>query len=198
MIVVIDNYDSFVFNLARYIALHRGAGSCHFPTIIRNDAMSVPEILALPLTGLVISPGPKSPQDAGICVDLIRGLPPALPFLGVCLGHQCLVEALGGATVQAREPLHGRQSMVVHDGSGIFQGLENPMAAGRYHSLISILKGSDDSLIVCAQSKRGEIMGVRHNRYPWFGVQFHPESILTPDGINLIGNFVALCEGEDG
>jgi len=196
MIVVIDNYDSFVFNLARYIAVKRGGGACQFPKIMRNDAMSVAEILALPLTGLVISPGPKSPQQAGVCLELIGAMPAELPFLGVCLGHQCLVEALGGETVLAREPLHGRQSMVIHDGSGIFRGLESPMPAGRYHSLISNLKASAESLIVCARSEEGEVMGVRHNQNPWFGVQFHPESILTPDGMTLIGNFVALCEGE--
>lgn len=186
MIVVIDNYDSFVHNLARYLR-EEGAET----RIIRNDAASVSEILAMTPAGIVLSPGPKTPRVAGVCLDLLAALPAATPMLGVCLGHQCLVEAFGGRTVRAERPLHGEASLVRHDRKGIFVGVTSPIAAGRYHSLASTL-GGDGELIACAWSEEGELMAVRRRSAPWFGVQFHPESLLTPDGRMLIRNFVAL------
>lgn len=184
MILIIDNYDSFVHNLARYV---REAG---FETLVaRNDAASPDEFLRRPLEAVVISPGPKAPEDAGVSLDVIRRLPPSTPLLGVCLGHQCLIKAFGGRTARAREPLHGEASLVRHDGKGVFAGVESPMQAGRYHSLISSLPESGP-LRACAYSEAGELMAVRHETAPWHGVQFHPESLLTPSGRRIIGNFL--------
>ncbi len=184
MILVIDNYDSFVQNLARYLRLE-GVETC----VIRNDALDADEALARRPAGVVLSPGPKTPREAGVCGPLLARLPADTPMLGVCLGHQCLVERFGGRTVRARRPLHGEASDIRHDGSGLFEGVASPMAAGRYHSLVSVL-GDDDALVPCAWSAEGEIMAVRHRARPWFGVQFHPESVLTPDGRRLVRNFL--------
>jgi anthranilate synthase/aminodeoxychorismate synthase-like glutamine amidotransferase len=187
LILIIDNYDSFVQNLARYV---REFGRS--TRVVRNDAFCVDELLDMSPAAIVISPGPKSPAQAGVSLELARRLPVDTPFLGVCLGHQCLVEAFGGRTERAREPLHGEASDVLHDGAGIFSGLPNPMPAGRYHSLISILPEHGD-LVACAHSRAGEVMAVRHRHAPWHGVQFHPESVLTPDGRAMIGNFLSLA-----
>ncbi len=184
MILIIDNYDSFVHNLARYV---REAG-CE-ATVVRNDAAAAEALLRAAPDAVVISPGPKTPAEAGLSLDLIRKLPIEIPLLGVCLGHQCLVEAFGGRTVRSREPLHGEASAIDHDGRGLFAGLASPMLAGRYHSLVSEL-APDGPLSACAFSEAGEVMGVRHQTAPWHGVQFHPESLLTPDGRRLIGNFL--------
>lgn len=189
MILVVDNYDSFVHNLARYIR-EGGQETC----VIRNDAMSVEAMLGLSPDAVVISPGPNAPAEAGVSMDLIRLLPPHVPLLGVCLGHQCLVEAFGGRVERAREPLHGEASAVRHDGEGIFAGLANPMLAGRYHSLIACL-GSSADLVGCAWSQNDELMAVRRKSAPWHGVQFHPESVLTPAGRALIANFLDLARG---
>ena len=186
MILIVDNYDSFVHNLARYV---REAG---FATeVVRNDAMTASEMLSLSPEALIISPGPNAPQQAGASMALIASLPDRIPLLGVCLGHQCLVEAYGGEVRRAREPLHGEASLVRHDGAGVFEGLPDPMPAGRYHSLIGVL-GSGPELEACAWSPAGELMGVRRRSAPWHGVQFHPESVLTPDGRALIANFLRL------
>lgn len=188
MILIIDNYDSFVHNLARYV---REAG---FETLVsRNDAGRAEDLLRLAPQAVIISPGPKAPAQAGVSMDLIRRLPRSVPLLGVCLGHQCLVEAMGGKTVRAREPLHGEASMIRHDGAGIFSGIENPMAAGRYHSLASEIAPGGE-LIPCAHSDEGDLMAVRHASAPWHGVQFHPESLLTPSGRAIIANFLAKIE----
>ena len=184
MILIIDNYDSFVHNLARYV---REAG-CE-THIIRNDAVSVDDCLSLLPEAVIISPGPNRPEDAGLSLPLINALAPTTPLLGVCLGHQCLVEAMGGRTIRAREPLHGEASMIAHNGIAILQGLPSPLPVGRYHSLISEL-GESGSLEEIAWSAEGELMAVRHCERPWFGVQFHPESILTPDGRTIIQNFL--------
>ncbi len=189
MIVVIDNYDSFVHNLARYLR-EEGAET----RVIRNDAASAGEIIAMKPAGIVLSPGPKTPREAGVCLALLAGLPATTPMLGVCLGHQCLVEVFGGKTLRATRPLHGEASLVRHNAEGIFERLPSPMPAGRYHSLISTLN-SDQELVACAWSEEGELMGVRRRSAPWFGVQFHPESLLTPDGRALIRNFVLLTRG---
>jgi anthranilate synthase/aminodeoxychorismate synthase-like glutamine amidotransferase len=184
MILIVDNYDSFVHNLARYL---REAGKR--VVVMRNDAEHAEDVLQLPLEAVVISPGPKAPKDAGASLDVIRNLSRKVPLLGVCLGQQCLVEAFGGRTVRAIEPLHGEASPIFHDGRGVFRGVENPMMAGRYHALISELPAAGP-LVACARSERGELMAVRHRDAPWHGVQFHPESLLTPAGRRLIANFL--------
>ena len=187
MILVIDNVDSFVHNLARYVRL------CGFETVIvRNNETSVADCLAHSPSGVVISPGPGRPSDAGVSMDLIRALPAQTPLLGVCLGHQCLVEVFGGRTARARRPLHGEASMIAHDGAGLFEGAPSPTPAGRYHSLIASL-ADDAPLIETAWSEEGEVMAARHRERPWFGVQFHPESLLTPYGRLMVDNFLRLC-----
>lgn len=187
MILIIDNYDSFVHNLARYV---REAGFA--ARIMRNDEAGATAFAALNPSGVILSPGPKRPADAGVSLDLLRRMPAATPVLGVCLGHQCLVEAFGGRTVCAEHPLHGEASLICHDGQGLFEGLPSPMAVGRYHSLVSILPASSD-LVACAWSEEGELMAVRRAGAPWHGVQFHPESLLTPFGRALIENFLAAA-----
>lgn len=186
MILIVDNYDSFVHNLARYV---REAG--FRVRVDRHDARSADEMLADEPDAVIISPGPNAPREAGVSMALIKGLPEHVPLLGVCLGHQCLVEAFGGRTVRAREPLHGEASLIRHDGFGLFDGLPDPLPAGRYHSLVSEL-GASSELVPCAQSPAGELMAVRRRSAPWHGVQFHPESVLTPGGRALIGNFLRL------
>ncbi len=187
MILVIDNYDSFVNNLARYVR-EEGAET----VVLRNDAASAEECLAMKPAGVIISPGPKTPSDAGVSMDLLRALDPETPMLGVCLGHQCLVEVSGGVTRRARSPLHGEASEVRHDGRGVFAGVPSPMMAGRYHSLISV-PAAGSPLRETAWSADGELMGVAHESRPWFGVQFHPESLLTPHGRRIIKNFLGFC-----
>lgn len=187
MIVIIDNYDSFVHNLARYFR------ECGAQTkIIRNDAVTAGDCLALAPRAIVVSPGPKTPGEAGVSLELIRAMPPEMAFLGVCLGHQCLVEAFGGKTVRATHPLHGEASMIRHIGTGIFEGVASPTPAGRYHSLTSLLSPGSQ-LEETARSEEGEVMAVAHNKHPWFGVQFHPESLLTPQGRVMITNFLRYC-----
>lgn len=188
MIVVIDNYDSFVHNLARYV---REAG--HETLVVRNDSGSAEALLQIPFDAVVVSPGPKTPAEAGASLPFIRRLSLAVPLLGVCLGHQCLVEAFGGRTVRAKEPLHGEASLIRHDGEGLFAGIENPTSGGRYHSLVSELP-EGGPLRPCAWSERGELMATRHERAPWFGLQFHPESLLTPAGRRIIANFLECVE----
>ncbi|MCB2111955.1 MAG: aminodeoxychorismate/anthranilate synthase component II [Parvularculaceae bacterium] len=184
MILIVDNYDSFVHNLARYVR------EASFQTlVVRNDTASADEILRLEPAAVIISPGPKAPVQAGVSLELVRRLPREVPLLGVCLGHQCLIEAFGGRTVRSVEPLHGEASDIHHDGRGIFAGIESPLRAGRYHSLVGEL-AEDGPLDVSARSASGEIMAVRHRTAPWNGVQFHPESLLTPEGRKLIGNFL--------
>lgn len=184
MILIIDNYDSFVHNLARYVREHG------FETrVVRNDAGDAEDLLSLSPEAVIVSPGPKTPADAGVSMAIIRQLPLSVPLLGVCLGHQCLVEVFGGKTRRSIDPLHGEASLIRHDGEGIFKGIGNPMVAGRYHSLVcDIAPGG--LLAPCAFSDKGEVMAVRHASAPWSGVQFHPESLLTPFGRALIGNFL--------
>jgi len=188
MILVIDNYDSFVHNLARYV---REAG---FEThVVRNDAVTAAAALSIDPQAVILSPGPRRPEHAGISNSIIASLPAATPLLGVCLGHQCLVEAFGGETTHAARPLHGAASLVRHDGEGIFDGLQSPLPVGRYHSLISSLADTPD-LQASAWSEEGELMAVRHAARAWFGVQFHPESLLTPDGRRMIQNFLSFTQ----
>ncbi len=192
MIIVIDNYDSFTYNLVQYL----GELAADFPVasdirVFRNDKISLDEILALKPDVVVISPGPGRPEDAGISLDLIEHLGPSLPILGVCLGHQSIGQVFGGKIVSAPELMHGKTSQVYHTGVGVFQGLENPMTATRYHSLVIDRLSCPDVLEITAWVDDGTIMGVRHRNYPHVeGVQFHPESVLTNSGKQLLRNFL--------
>ena len=183
MLLMIDNYDSFTYNLV-HLFQELGAEV----RVFRNDAITVEEAEALAPAQLVISPGPGRPADAGVSVELIRRLGPRVPTLGVCLGHQAIVEAFGGEIGQARALLHGKSSPIEHDGKGVFHGLPDPIEAGRYHSLAALQ--IPDELEVTARTPDGEVMGVRHRELPIEGVQFHPESVLTPLGPDLARNFL--------
>jgi len=186
-ILLIDNYDSFTYNLVQAFAA-RGAEVL----VYRNDEISVDEAIALKPTHLVISPGPGRPEDAGVSMQMIGAFAEIVPVLGVCLGHQCLVSSFGGNIVRAERLMHGKTSMVDHDDGALFAGLSKPFAAGRYHSLYAEEKSLPAELVVTAQTQRGEIMGVRHRTLPLEGVQFHPESVLTPEGDKLMENFMRM------
>ena len=183
--LLIDNYDSFTYNLVQAFAA-MGADVM----VYRNDAISVEESVGLKPTHLVISPGPGRPEDAGVSLDMIGAWAGKLPIFGVCLGHQSIVQQFGGEIVRAERLMHGKTSMVKHDGESIYAGLPNPFEVGRYHSLCAEEESLPDELIVTAQTERGEIMGVRHKTLQIEGVQFHPESVLTPDGNMLMANFM--------
>ncbi|NCF15357.1 MAG: anthranilate/aminodeoxychorismate synthase component II [Gammaproteobacteria bacterium] len=183
--LLIDNYDSFTYNLVQAFAA-MGAEVL----VYRNDAISVEEGLALEPTHLVISPGPGRPEDAGVSLEMIGAFAGKLPILGVCLGHQSIVQQHGGNIVRAERLMHGKTSMVKHDGQAIYAGLPNPFEVGRYHSLCAEQESLPDEFIVTAQTERGEIMGVRHKTLQVEGVQFHPESVLTPEGDHLMANFM--------
>ena len=185
MILVIDNYDSFVHNLARYI---RELGWS--TEVVRCDALSIDEIAAMEPSHIVISPGPCTPNEAGVSVPLVRRLGSAIPILGVCLGHQCIGQAFGGQIVRARRPMHGMASRIVHDGEGLFAGLPDPLHAGRYHSLVVEAAELPDELVVTARSDEGEIMALRHREHRVVGLQFHPESVLTANGHDLLRGFL--------
>ncbi|HWH04858.1 MAG TPA: aminodeoxychorismate/anthranilate synthase component II [Gaiellaceae bacterium] len=182
-VLMLDNYDSFTYNLVHLLQQLGAEVEVH-----RNDALTVDEAEALEPTHVVVSPGPGRPADAGISVELIRRLGPRVPTLGVCLGHQAIVEAFGGEVGQARALLHGKASQVEHDGRGVFAGLPQSLEAGRYHSLAATRV--PDELEVTARTPDGEVMGVRHRELPVEGVQFHPESVLTPLGPDLLRNFL--------
>jgi anthranilate synthase component 2 len=182
-LLMLDNYDSFTWNLV-HLFEELGAEV----SVFRNDAITVDEAEALAPDRLVVSPGPGRPEDAGISVELIRRLGPTVPTLGVCLGHQAIVEAFGGRVGRARALLHGKSSVVRHDGRGVYVGLPDEIEAGRYHSLAAI--EVPGQLVVTATTPDGEVMGVRHRSYPVEGVQFHPESVLTPSGPELAANFL--------
>ena len=188
MLLLIDNYDSFVYNLARYFQ-ELGCET----RVVRNDAMSAAEILSLGPRAIVLSPGPCTPNEAGMSLELVRALPPELPLLGVCLGHQTIAAALGGRVVRAAEPVHGRPSLVEHLGTGLFAGLPNPLRATRYHSLVIDSSSLPPELTVTAWTQDGVPMALEHRSRPLFGVQFHPESILTQSGHRLLANFLSLA-----
>ncbi|KAB2951120.1 MAG: aminodeoxychorismate/anthranilate synthase component II [Thermoanaerobaculia bacterium] len=190
MILVIDNYDSFTFNLVQLLAV---AGAD--PQVVRNDAASVDELLARRPDGILISPGPGRPEQAGVCLPLLARRPP-LPIFGVCLGHQALGVACGATVGRAPAPRHGKTSRVRHRGEGLFAGLPNPFEATRYHSLVVEEASLPHELEAVAWSEDdGLVMGMRHRELPWWGVQFHPESVLTLAGPRLVSNFLALCRG---
>ena len=187
MILVIDNYDSFVYNLVQYLA-ELGAET----VVHRNDRISLEEIEEMDVARILISPGPGVPADAGISKEAIRRFAPRKPVLGVCLGHQCIGEVFGGRVVRAERLMHGKTSLIHHDGKTIFEGLDNPFEATRYHSLIVERESVPDCLTVNAWTDEGEIMGLIHREYPVWGVQFHPESILTLEGKKLLANFIRM------
>ncbi|MDH5254337.1 MAG: aminodeoxychorismate/anthranilate synthase component II [Gammaproteobacteria bacterium] len=186
-LLLIDNYDSFTYNLVQAF-LVLGAEVL----VYRNDELTVPQALALKPTHLCISPGPGRPDDAGTALQMLAAFEGRVPVLGVCLGHQSLVQHFGGRIVSADRLMHGKTSIIDHDGRTIYAGLSNPFQAGRYHSLAAEAASLPAVLEITARSERGEIMGVRHRHLPMEGVQFHPESVLTPEGNRLLGNFLAM------
>jgi anthranilate synthase/aminodeoxychorismate synthase-like glutamine amidotransferase len=187
MILLIDNYDSFVYNLARYV------GELGYERIVkRNDAITLDEIEVMQPSHIIISPGPCAPDQAGISLDVIRKFGAKIPILGVCLGHQAIGQAYGGLVARAQHPMHGKSSQIEHDNRGIFSGIENPLRVARYHSLIVSDRNFPAELSVTARCPLGEIMGVAHTTHPVFGVQFHPESVLTQCGHALLNNFLQM------
>jgi anthranilate synthase/aminodeoxychorismate synthase-like glutamine amidotransferase len=188
MIAVIDNYDSFTYNLVQ----HLGALGAEL-RVFRNDAITVDGLGALAPGAIIVSPGPCTPKEAGISVDVIRRLGPSIPVLGVCLGHQSIGEAFGGRVVRAPAPVHGKTSPILHDGRTIFEGLPSPFEATRYHSLIVAREGLPADLEISAQLEDGMIMGLRHRLYPIEGVQFHPESVLTAVGKAMLARFLSIA-----
>ena len=187
MILLIDNYDSFVFNLARYV---RELG--FITKVVRNDAITLAEIHSLRPSHIIISPGPCSPNEAGISMEVIREFGPTIPILGVCLGHQAIGQVYGGIVTRAKRPMHGKASNIEHNQTGLFYNIENPQVVGRYHSLIVSNQNLPDTLLVAARCDIGEIMALKHKEYSVFGVQFHPESVLTQFGYELLNNFITL------
>ncbi|MBW4502477.1 MAG: aminodeoxychorismate/anthranilate synthase component II [Scytonema hyalinum WJT4-NPBG1] len=199
MLIIIDNYDSFTYNLVQYL----GELAAEFPVatdikVFRNDKITIDEIRALQPDGVVISPGPGRPEDAGISLDVISRLGPSMPILGVCLGHQSIGQVFGGKIISAPELMHGKTSPIYHTGVGVFSNLENPMTATRYHSLVIEGDTCPDVLEITASLEDGTIMGVRHRNYPHIeGVQFHPESVLTTSGKQLLRNFLEQLQSRE-
>ena len=190
MILMIDNYDSFTYNLVQYLRELGADVAVH-----RNDRITVDDVRALRPERIVLSPGPCTPAEAGICCEVIRVFGAAIPLLGVCLGHQCIGAAYGGRIVRAARLMHGKTSLIRHDGLGVFRGLPDPFEATRYHSLLIERETMPSCLTVSADTAEGEIMGVRHRSHPVEGVQFHPESILTQAGRPLLANFLGGSAG---
>lgn len=188
MILVIDNYDSFVYNLARYFQL-----SGKDTDVRRNDRLTLDDVMQGDYEAIVISPGPCAPAQSGISTNIVRTMSSTTPILGICLGHQCIGEAYGGKTLRSPIPMHGKASTVKHNGQGIFQGVPSPLAAGRYHSLRADIP-DDSPLSVTARTEEGDIMAFQHISDPVYGLQFHPESILTEHGLDLVKNFVRLSD----
>lgn len=192
MIVVLDNYDSFVGNVGRYL-VELGEEVL----VLRSDVLEVADLAALGMEALVISPGPCGPAEAGVSVEAVRTFSGLLPILGICLGHQCIGAAFGARIVRAHEPMHGRSSEITHDETGLFVGLPNPLRVGRYHSL-AVEVPDDVPLRVTARAKGGDIMAIAHEGHQTFGVQFHPESVLTEAGYRLFSNFLSHLPGREG
>ncbi|MDY0378539.1 MAG: aminodeoxychorismate/anthranilate synthase component II [Desulfobacterales bacterium] len=189
MILVIDNYDSFTYNLVHYISQLGETVK-----VARNDALTLSDIEAMNPAGIVISPGPGRPESAGICMEAIRKFSGRIPILGVCLGHQSIAAAFGGKIVSARRLMHGKTSMIASDGQKLFQGMSAPFQAMRYHSLAVCPENLPECLIATSHSEDGEIMGIRHRSHPTEGIQFHPESIMTPAGKRLLKNFLKIID----
>lgn len=185
MILLIDNYDSFTYNLYQYIGIFR-----EDIKVVRNDKITVDEIRKQNFDHIILSPGPKSPKDAGVCMEIVRELHDKIPILGICLGHQCIGEALGGTVTYAKELFHGKQSEIQHDRQGIFQGIDTPVMVARYHSLAVQKENLPETLFITAETLDGEIMAMQHIKYPVYGLQFHPESIYTEHGKRMIENFL--------
>lgn len=185
MILLIDNYDSFTFNLYQYIGIFADDIQ-----VVRNDKITIDEIRQLQPERIVLSPGPKNPDEAGICMDVVREFYDKIPILGICLGHQCIGQALGGTVSYAKQLFHGKQSLIEHDGSSIFTGIDTPIKVARYHSLAVQSDDLPNCLRVLARTADGEIMAMRHKEYPVVGLQFHPESIYTEHGKRMVENFV--------
>lgn len=184
MILIIDNYDSFTFNLVQYTKqLDEEV------VVVRNDKITIEEIELMDPTHIVISPGPGSPSKAGISLDIVKKLHTKIPLLGVCLGHQTVAQAFGGKIVKAKTPMHGKVSLINHDSQGLFQGLQNPLSVTRYHSLIVEANTLPECLMVTATTNEGEIMALRHKVFPIEGIQAHPEAILTENGLDILNNF---------
>lgn len=189
MILIIDNYDSFTYNLYQSVAqLH------HNVKVIRNDKTTINDIKKMQPIGIILSPGPGRPENAGICVDIVKQLGEHIPILGVCLGHQAIGIAFGGKVLRASEIVHGKSALVFHDRKGLYQQMPLPFHGGRYHSLIVERETLPNELIVESENANGLIMGMRHIKFPVYGVQFHPESILTPQGDHLLRVFVDFCK----
>jgi anthranilate synthase component 2 len=187
MVLMIDNYDSFTYNLVQYL------GELHARVIVfRNDKISLGEIRKLKPTHIVISPGPGRPEDAGISCEVIKEFCGKIPILGVCLGHQCIGQVFGGKIIQAKKLMHGKTSQIYHNKTGLFAGIINPFYATRYHSLVVERKSFPGDLEVIASTKDNEVMGLKHRKFPVWGVQFHPESIMTESGKKLLGNFLKI------
>jgi para-aminobenzoate synthetase component II len=186
MILVIDNYDSFVFNIARYV---EELG--HETQVLRNDMIDIFGIAASGAAGLIISPGPCTPNEAGVSTQAVQRLSGMIPILGICLGHQCIGQAFGAKVGHSANPMHGRASTITHDGTGLFEGLPSKFRVGRYHSLAVSFETEASEIEACAWSEDGEVMGVRHREHPTYGVQFHPESVLTEHGYDLLAAFLA-------
>ncbi len=185
MILIIDNYDSFTYNLYQYLGIFT-----EDIMVVRNDKITVDEIRGLNPQRIVLSPGPKNPRQAGICIDVVKEFLADTPILGICLGHQCIGEALGGTVSYAKKLCHGKQSVIVHNGEGVFSGINSPIKVARYHSLAVQEQDLPDCLRVMARTEDGEIMAMRHREYPVVGLQFHPESIYTEYGKRMVDNFV--------
>ena len=186
MILLLDNYDSFTYNL--YQAVRALGSECR---VVRSDALTVKALLALKPIGLILSPGPGRPEDAGVLVELIRRAPAALPVLGVCLGHQAIAQAYGGRVVRAKHLMHGKTCAIRHDGKGVYAGLPSRLVVARYHSLVAA-EPLPQGFIATSRAEDGSLMGLRHRERPVEGVQFHPESVATPLGLKMLKNFLAL------
>lgn len=187
MILILDNYDSFTYNLVQYVGVKRPDY-----VVYRNDKITIDEIAALNPDRIIISPGPCTPLEAGISNDVVRAFGPKVPLLGVCLGHQCIAYAFGGDIVRADRLMHGKTSMIYHIKNELFAGVPNPFEATRYHSLIAKKQTLPDCFEIIATTKEDEIMGIKHKEYPIYGVQFHPESILTREGPRIVDNFLKI------
>lgn len=185
MILLIDNYDSFVYNLARYVS---ELGFCY--QVKRNDVLTLSEVVELNPSHIILSPGPASPNEAGICLEVVKNLANRIPILGVCLGHQVIGQAFGGSIIRAQQPLFGKVDMIQHNGQAVFKGLPNPLKAARYHALIVSQQQFPKELQILARSSTQEVMALQHRQYACVGVQFHPESILTTMGHELLKNFM--------